>query len=528
MGSLPTAYLNEIEVLNREISESQPADVLQYCANFFSRRLEQERSQLLANSEHQPRSPSQPMSAASPFSGGVMGDGIFSPSYRPSQSAAYDGSSDYPPNRPRDSITGEEEDSVHELRPSPTAPSFRVTSAPGESAGGPFSNSSPFGNPSPFSNQSPFGNPSPFGNTSPFSPSQFGSLDPMGPPSNSGAAQSGPPRRSPSPGAVGSDFPNNFSRVRRVSVSAESLAPSTSNDEFTPPVYPKTTEQLNRLKTAIGRNFLFTSLDEEQSSQVLGALNEKPIPASGTRVITQGDVGDFFYVIERGDFDVFVNPSGTMQSGPGGMGNKVAVMKAGDSFGELALMYNAPRAATIISTTPHSILWSLDRVTFRRILMENTSKRRKMYEAFLEEVPLFTSLLAYERSKIADALDTKTFEQGDVIIRRGDIGDNFYLLESGTAEAYLNGGPEVDVNDKPVMSYKKGDYFGELALLNDEPRAASVIASSKVKVAYLGKEGFQRLLGPVAEIMRRNDPRLKETQDVPTQADGVDPFDERV
>src|SRR5690606_20259707 len=153
--------------------------------------------------------------------------------------------------------------------------------------------------------------------------------------------------------------------------------------------YPKNSEQIQRLKTAISKNFLFTSLDEEQSSQVLGALNEKPIPAAGTRVITQGDVGDFFYVIERGEFDVYVNPAGSIQPGASGMGTKVATMGPGESFGELALMYNAPRAATIISTTPHSILWSLDRVTFRRILMENTSKRRKMYESFLEEVPLF-------------------------------------------------------------------------------------------------------------------------------------------
>lgn len=53
------------------------------------------------------------------------------------------------------------------------------------------------------------------------------------------------------------------------------------------------------------------------------------------------------------------------------------------------------------------------------------------------------------------------------------------------------------------MHYKKGDYFGELALLNDAPRAASVVSKTEVKVATLGKDGFQRLLGPVESIMRR-------------------------
>lgn len=330
----------------------------------------------------------------------------------------------------------------------------------------------------------------------------------MGPPS--GGLVSGPPsaslRRSPSPSSP--DFPANFSRVRRVSVSAESLVPSAANDEWSPPVFPKTAEQLARLRTAIQGNFLFTSLDEEQSQQVLSALNEKPIPAAGTRIITQGDVGDFFYVVEKGEFDVFVNSGPPVTSpitptakGTAAFGKKVTTVSPGGSFGELALMYNAPRAATIISTTPHSIVWSLDRVTFRRILMENTFKRRRMYEAFLGEVEILKSLEAYERNKIADALETRHFEPNEIIIRQGDPGDNFYLLESGEAEVFLA--------DKqgPVKKYNKGDYFGELALLNDEPRAASIVAKTRVKVAYLGKDGFQRLLGPVAEIMRRNDPR---------------------
>jgi CRP-like cAMP-binding protein len=104
--------------------------------------------------------------------------------------------------------------------------------------------------------------------------------------------------------------------------------------------------------------------------------------------------------------------------------------EAGGSFGELALMYNAPRAATVRCTSS-AVLWALDRVTFRRILMENTSKKRRMYENFLEEVPLLVSLEAYERHKIADALESVTFNDGDVIIKQGDVGDAFYILETG-------------------------------------------------------------------------------------------------
>lgn len=160
-------------------------------------------------------------------------------------------------------------------------------------------------------------------------------------------------------------------------------------------------------------------------------------------------------------------------------------------------MYNAPRAATIISAEPHCTLWALDRVTFRRILMESTFQRRRMYESFLETVPLLKTLTSYERSKIADALETQKFPAGTTIINEGDPGLDFFLLEAGECDAYKSG------NDEPVKEYKKGDFFGELALLNDAPRAASVVSKTEVKVAALGKSAFQRLLGPVESIMRR-------------------------
>jgi cAMP-binding proteins - catabolite gene activator and regulatory subunit of cAMP-dependent protein kinases len=129
--------------------------------------------------------------------------------------------------------------------------------------------------------------------------------------------------------------------------------------------------------------------------------------------------------------------------------------------------------------------------------MESTFARRRMYEGFLEEVPLLQSLTPYERSKIADTLESQKFPAGHTIIREGDPGYDFYLLESGEAVAYRSD------NDQPVKHYKKGDYFGELALLNDAPRAASVVSTTEVKVARLGKSAFQRLLGPVESIMRR-------------------------
>ena len=179
------------------------------------------------------------------------------------------------------------------------------------------------------------------------------------------------------------------------------------------------------------------------------------------------------------------------------MGNKVATIGPGGGFGELALMYDAPRAATVVSASKGGLLWQLDRTTFRRILMDSSFQRRKMYEGFLEEVPLLSTLKGPERAKIADALSSKKYPAGTYIIREGDPGDAFYLLESGEADAYKAG------VENPVKHYQRGAYFGELALLDDKPRQASVVANTEVKLARLDRAGFKRLLGPVEGMMRR-------------------------
>lgn len=458
--SLPPDYANEIAALNREILKAQPSDILQFCANFFLRRLESQRAEFLLSQQH------------SSHKGRAMAESTF-PGSNPF------GTSPSGSNIVASGMHRLEEEEENDTTASPTASSFA--------------------RPDMDSSHSNLHGDNSFGNFAGFQAS-------------AASRAQAPKSQPPSAGIDAQSFPSNYNMNRRTSVSAESLNPTSSlHDNWTPPFHQKSADQQTRLKTAVAGNFLFSHLDEEQSLQVLGALQEKPIPTKGIKVIQQGDVGDYFYVVEDGSFDIYVNKSGRLEAGPDGLGNKVGTVGPGGSFGELALMYNAPRAATVVSTE-QSTLWALDRVTFRRILMDSAFQRRRMYEGFLEEVPLLSSLTPYERSKIADALETRKYPGGTTVIKEGDVGESFYILEAGEAEVYKRG------IDKPVNRYKKGDYFGELALLNDAPRAASVISTSEVKVATLGKNGFQRLLGPVEGIMRRNDPS-KVSQD-----DGVDPL----
>lgn len=280
--------------------------------------------------------------------------------------------------------------------------------------------------------------------------------------------------------------PMNLSSHRRTSVSAEAMNPHTFNDNWKPPVHQLAASQLQRLNNSVIKNFLFQQLDEESLKTIIFALEEKHIP-KGTEIIKQGDEGDFFYVVEKGSVDYIVN------------GENVNTSSDGSSFGELALMYNSPRAATVV-TTSDCILWALDRLTFRRILLEGTSKKRAMYENFLRDVPVLQSLSSYERSKLADALSSELYKDGEIVVKEGEQGENFYFIEDGEANVLKDGETGI------IATLKKGDYFGELALLHDSPRKATVKAHGNLKVVCLNKNGFQRLLGPAVDILKLHDP----------------------
>ena len=73
------------------------------------------------------------------------------------------------------------------------------------------------------------------------------------------------------------------------------------------------------------------------------------------------------------------------------------VYEAGETFGELSLLYNAPRAATIIAITD-SLLWALDRATFNNIVKKSAVKKREKYEEFMSKNPLFSEMDPYERT----------------------------------------------------------------------------------------------------------------------------------
>lgn len=158
-----------------------------------------------------------------------------------------------------------------------------------------------------------------------------------------------------------------------------------------------------------------------------------------------------------------------------------------------------PRAATIQAETEGQ-LWAMDRQTFRRILLKSALKKREMHEKLLDSVPMLKALQNHERMNLADALISKSYADGEGIIKQGDVADGMYFIEQGSVSIRIDQeGEEVEIS---VLG--KGQYFGELALVTHRPRAASAYALENCKVAFLDVDVFERLLGPCMEIMKRN------------------------
>merc|ERR1711988_1441344 len=287
----------------------------------------------------------------------------------------------------------------------------------------------------------------------------------------------------------------NNSLYRRKSVFAEAYNPEEDEGEETKVVHPKSDEQRSRLQGRVQTCVLFKAMDDSQLGDVIDAMFEMKVEAGQFIIRQDEEVADFFYVVETGVYSAL----------QGDDLKTVFTYENEGYFGELALLYNMPRAASIRAETDGS-LWALDRQTFRKIVLKSAFQKRKMYESFLENVSLLECLEKYERENIADALVSQAYSPGDIVVKQGDRGDGMYFVETGRlAVLKLMDGEEKEVNE-----LHPGKYFGELALVNHAPRQATVVARDDVKVAFLDALAFERLLGPCMGILKRNETELKD------------------
>jgi len=236
----------------------------------------------------------------------------------------------------------------------------------------------------------------------------------------------------------------------------------------------------------VADNVMFMHLSEEQRLLVIDQMFQENI-ADGTDLIAQGDIdAQTFYVVASGSFNVYVNNAHVLNVPKGGC------------FGELALMYKAPRAATV-RACEDSIVWTVKRDAFRRALANHAKRKLSMNIKWLREFELFQPLLENELVLIDTALSEQKYAPNTKIIGQGDKGEKFYIIKQGSALW-----KKKDESGESSGACEN-QYFGELALRGDGGvRAATIVAGPKGLVTLeMSRHDFQELLGPLDELLER-------------------------
>jgi len=283
--------------------------------------------------------------------------------------------------------------------------------------------------------------------------------------------------------------------AKRAAIQAENLQ-SCKIDRST--ITPKSPEKIQWLLSCVEKNELFANYNDEQRFVLVECMVLEHVQQNHV-LIEQGHDGNEFYVIEEGVFEVFVDDI------------LVATLQRGMCFGELALIFNAPRAATVKATKPGKV-WYLHRITCRKILMQYNQSESQRNIKFLKRVSLLSPLLKSEIQLLGQALETKKFKKGEVIFEQGDEGEHFYLIKSGTITGVKQTG-----QNKLEFCLKSGDFFGERALLKQEPRAATLICKTDAVLMMLSRQDFGAMLGPLEDILSRHTEKYEKSEEPSTE-----------
>src|SRR5215813_15415060 len=246
--------------------------------------------------------------------------------------------------------------------------------------------------------------------------------------------------------------------------------------------------ELTELKELLRETSVFSLLSDdelERFSKHFGLVHY----TLGHTVVRAGDESDSFYVVYSGRARVI---------GANAAGEEVTVgmLSRGNSFGEQGLLTRSPRRFTVRAASD-LVLLRLATRDFDQLVSEHPDLR-EYFDKYISDISIrnflklctvFAPLAPQEIRDLLGAMEVKNFGVNQTIIREGEAGDAFYLLRSGSARVMK------ESNGHKVLNVlKAGDSFGELALLTDQPRAATIITEEPSSVFCLKKTEFDRIV----------------------------------
>ncbi|CAD7949021.1 unnamed protein product [Amoebophrya sp. A120] len=279
-------------------------------------------------------------------------------------------------------------------------------------------------------------------------------------------------------------------RKRGMAISAETFGDANPRTAIVPPVHPKTDDERLRLLQTLEQSFLWNGCADAVKEILLNAL--EPVAASkGRRVVEENEEADCMYVVDSGKLECFKVLEGNPDE------QLVRTLEPGLILGENCLTDMAQRRAVAVVAAEDSVLYKLERTVWRAVQQDHALRQRTQLQKHLRRIPMFFSLTEAEISQLVDALKLQHFEEMAKVTEQKQPGDCLYLVASGSLSVIENG--------VETTTYTIGDYWGELALVFDHPRPATVKVLSETASCYcLSRENFNALIGPMPLVLARN------------------------
>ncbi|KAH9256619.1 hypothetical protein BASA81_005123 [Batrachochytrium salamandrivorans] len=238
----------------------------------------------------------------------------------------------------------------------------------------------------------------------------------------------------------------------------------------------------------------FAQFSAEHQVQLFSVLEEESF-GDGDSIVQQGEVGDKFYTIVHGEAVVSKRNKDT------GEEKDLTHIYPGDFFGEMVLIYGGERVASVTSVGNTKCM-TLSRKSFEQYPLIR-------YFLILQKVPLLNACSKKVQLEIVSRLKPVVFNQGEYVVKQGEHGDAFFMITKGSASV-------IEDEVKVITNLYEGHSFGEMSLLRDEPRVASVKATSELHLMLLSVKDFKELLTgeeDFSQLLEQESRKIRELRD---------------
>lgn len=254
----------------------------------------------------------------------------------------------------------------------------------------------------------------------------------------------------------------------------------------------RTGGNISHSRLNVERMPLFSGLSGNELQDFIDSLQLHSVAAK-TYVYKEGDRGNYLYIVSMGSISL----EATDKKGE----NKVySRLLEGDFFGEDAFLARGMYRESARTATDCSLL-IIERSTFDEWVSKypriqatvEDFYRKKVLTRALAIAPIFSGLEPEVIHEVLRLLSCETVQPGETIVEEGEIGDRFYLIRSGRVAVFTSAMKNKD-EKVPLTTLSDGHFFGEVALLSDKPRTATVVAMTKVELMVLTRTSFSALL----------------------------------